>query len=98
MSSSIAAGIDVQQRQGVIAAVPGKEGRVALTVGHVECPTEGFDPVVAEECSAAVLQAVVRTFGLEHYSGSMASASARRGSTSRGRTTDAASAAWVASL
>ena len=32
-----------------------------------------------------------------HYSGSMASASARRGSTSRGRTTDAASAAWVAS-
>ena len=53
-------GIDVQQRQGVIPAVPGEEGRVALTVGHVECPAEGFDPVVAEECGAAVLQAVVR--------------------------------------
>ena len=51
-------GIDVQQRQGVIAAVPGKEGRVALTVGHVECPAEGFDPMVAEENGAAVLQAV----------------------------------------
>ena len=94
-------GIDVQQRQGVIAAVPRKEGRVALTVGHVECPAEGFDPVVAEECGAAVLQAVghgeLSGPGVEHYSGSMASASARRGSTSRGRTTDAASAARVAS-
>ena len=95
-------GIDVQQRQGVIAAVPRKEGRVALTVGHVECPAEGFDPVVAEEGGAAVLQVVGHGRGsagreVEHYSGSVASASARRGSTSRGRTTDAAAAARVAS-
>ena len=50
-------GLEVEERQGVIPAVPGEEGGVAVTVGHVEGPAEGFDPVVAEERGAAVLHA-----------------------------------------
>ena len=51
------AGVEMQERQGVVPAVPGKESRIALPVGYVERPAKGGDPVLVEERGAAVLQA-----------------------------------------
>jgi hypothetical protein len=50
-------GVEVKQRQGVVPAVPGEKGGVALPVRYVEGSVEGLDPMLAEERGAAVLQA-----------------------------------------
>ena len=48
---------EMQERQGVVSAVPSEESGIAVAVRHMEGSTEGFDPVVAEKRGAAILQA-----------------------------------------
>ena len=50
-------GLEVEERQCVIPAVPGEEGGVAVNVGHVEGSSEVLHLVGEEEGGTSVLEA-----------------------------------------